>query len=297
MKCVRCGKEAKINVLAPFCDDCFKIHYEKRVERLVKKFRLIENKDKVLVAVSGGKDSLSCALILSKLRDKIGFEMEILTMDVNTHCIQEDFKKIVEDFSKKFNIRFNFVSFKDYFGFDKKLEDWLKERNIKRPVCSFCGLLKRYVMNKFARENGFNKIATGHCANDIVRFFFKNLRSGYFELIGKLKPIIKSEHPKQVTRIKPLFECLEKENYFYIKSNGIEPVKSCSFYLMKDRTYRLVEELVNFDTKNFIRFVRFLEKVEIPTKNNILRECKICGEPTAKEICAVCKYLSKLYRK
>lgn len=293
MKCKRCGKEAQINILAPFCESCFKIHYEKRVENLVRKYNLIRRGDKVLVAVSGGKDSLSCALVLSKLKDKIGFDMEILTMDVNTSCVKEDIKDIVENFSRKIGVKFNFISFKEYFNFDKKLEDWMMEKKVKRPVCSFCGLLKRYVMNKFARENGFTKIATGHCANDILRFFFKNLKSGNLDLISKLKPIIYSEHSKQVTKIRPLFECLEEENFYYAKLNGVEVVKSCSFYLTKDRTYKLVEDFLNLYKKDFIRFVRFLEKVEIRGDEKKLFECKICGEPTNREICSVCKLVGK----
>ncbi|MFH7881008.1 MAG: ATP-binding protein [Candidatus Aenigmatarchaeota archaeon] len=293
MKCVRCGKEASIKVLAPLCNECFIISYENRVEKVIKKFRLIEKNDKVLVAVSGGKDSLSCALVLSKLRNKLNFEMEILTMDVNTYCFSNKIKEFVEDFSKRINVKFNFISFKDYFGFNKKLEDWIKERKIKRPVCSVCGILKRYAINKFARENGFNKIATGHCANDIARFFIKNLIGKNLEYISKLKPIVYSEHPKQVTRIRPLYECLEFENLNYVKLNNLNPISSCSFYMMKDRFYRIISLIEEKDRKFLIEFVRGLEELNFETRKEKIFECRICGEPTNKEVCSVCRLLNK----
>lgn len=52
-----------------------------------------------------------------------------------------------------------------------------------RPLCSTCGMIKRYIFNKFAKENGFDKVAIGYCADFLIKFFFKNFESGYFDWI------------------------------------------------------------------------------------------------------------------
>ena len=289
-KCASCKKPAQIKIaFAPFCESCFLKHYQNRVERLIKKFKLIEEKDKILVAVSGGKDSMSCAHVLSKLRQTFKFEMGVLHIDVGvSDCTNKDTENIIRDFCNEYKVPFYLLKIKEYLGLDIKEVS----KKIRRPICSICGMVKRYALNKFARENGFNKIATGHCADDITLLFFKNWFSYYFDWIAKFKPIMPSNHPKIVTRIRPLFECLEEENLTYVKLNKIK-IAGCSKYSYSVRKDKLKEILKLIDSKKpdfKINFVRALERVEIKVKEpDSIKECIKCGEPTDKEICGVCR--------
>lgn len=300
MKCISCKKPAEIKITQAFCAECFLRHYQRRVEKTIKKFKLIQKNDKVLVAVSGGKDSLSCADVLNRL----GFNISVLHIDVGIKkCTNERSKRVVEEFCKERNIPFYFTSFEEFFG----IEDINKFFKIaKRPICATCGMLKRALFNKFARENGFTKIATGHCADDIVKYFFKSMLAGDRDSIlwlSKLKPITPSSHPKVITRIRPLFEMLEIENLAYTKFRNIVVAgcTMCSYFQRKDKWTEILRDVDKKIPDFKIKIARTLEKIEIilpdVQKKEEIKECSICGEPTNQEICAVCKIKQKLSKR
>ena len=289
MKCLSCKKEGEIRVeVGSFCKECFIRYYERKVERIVKKFKMIVPGDRVLVAVSGGKDSSSCLFLLSKLKKKIGFELEALYIDLGMEeCTNPRTEAIVKKLCRQLEVKLNILRMKEIV--EKGIKEVARER--RRPVCSVCGVVKRYLMNKYTREWGFNKLATGHNADDIVRFFFKNWLSGNLEWIAKLKPIVPSTHPKLVTRIRPLFECTEKENYAYASIRGFHFVSCtrCSYMLRKDK-WREILEFLEKKRRGFkISFVKNLEKLEMRIPEKKLRECEVCGEPTNLKICSFCK--------
>jgi uncharacterized protein (TIGR00269 family) len=181
------------------------------------------------------------------------------------------------------------VTFKDYFGADVKE---IAERK-RRRECSVCATFKRSLMNRFARENGYNKLATGHCADDMTRFFFKNWFSGKYSWITKFKPTTPGNHPKVVTRIRPVFAMLEKENLLYAKVNDLTVCgcSRCSYFLRKDK-WNDIFQLIDEKKPDFkIQFVQGLKEVNLQF-NEPLRsfyECKTCGEPTDQDLCAACR--------
>jgi tRNA(Ile)-lysidine synthase TilS/MesJ len=298
MRCIACKKPAEIKITQPFCSECFTKHYQRRVERTIKKFKLIEKKDKVLVAVSGGKDSLSCADVLWQL----GFDISVLHVDVGIkRCTNPRTKRVVEEFCKERKIPMYFTSFEKFF----KIEDINKFFKIaKRPICATCGMLKRALFNRFARENGFTKIATGHCADDIVKYFFKTMLSGDEDSIlwlSKLKPKTESSHPKIVARIRPLFEMLEVENLAYTKFRNIVVAGCvmCSYFQRKDKWTEILREVDKKIPDFKIKIAKTLERIQIiPSKiqkfKEEIKECSICREPTNQEVCAICKLKQKL---
>lgn len=296
MKCVSCKKPAEVKILYKFCRDCFITHYQRRVEKVVKKFNLIEPQDRVLIAVSGGKDSLSCADVLARLAKIIKFNLAVIHLDVGVNaCTNIRTEAVVKTFCEERGIPFYFLSFREYLELPFDLEESLKFS--RRPLCSSCGAIKRYILNKFAREKGFNKLATGHCADDIVRFFFKNWLSGNFDWISKFKPMTESNHPKVITRIRPLFETLEAENLAYTKFRGITVAggSRCSYFLRKDKWTEILRSIDEKIPDFKLGLVRGLEKIEIESSfQEPLRECKICGEPTNREICSICRFKEAL---
>lgn len=295
-KCIACKKPAIVNIMNPFCKECFIKHYERRVENLIKRHKLVRKGDKILVAVSGGKDSLSCANVLSKLREKFDFELGVLHIDVGIpECTNERTLNVVEGFCRERDITFHFYDLSGFLGGTTAEV----AKVTRRPLCSLCGMLKRYVFNRFARENGYNKIATGHCADDVTRFFFKNWISRDFLWISKLKPITVSDHPKVVTRIRPLYEMLEAENLAYIQIQQI-PIAGCSrcsYFLRRDKWFDILR-LIDEHKKDFkFNFVKALEVAEISSKEKRdFGECANCGEPTDGDVCAVCRVKERYNR-
>jgi uncharacterized protein (TIGR00269 family) len=298
MKCVACKGEAKVKFIYAFCKDCFIRHYERRVRRLINKFKLIQRGDRILVAVSGGKDSLSCAEVLVSLRPIYKFELAVLHIDVGIPaCTNFRTEEVIRSFCKERDIEFHIIRFKDFLGLDESVDIEELFRKVRRPLCSTCGMLKRYLLNKFAREAGFNKIATGHCADDITKFFLKNWFSQNFDWIAKFKPLTPSSHPKIVSRIRPLFECLEVENLAYVKFKNITIAgcSRCSYFLRKDKWDKLLRFIDEKRPDFKLNIVRGLEYIKIEVDGDRpLNECEICGEPTDRQICSVCTLKERL---
>lgn len=296
MRCTRCSEEAEITITQPLCRSCFQEEYESRVRKCIKTYRLFAPGDRILVAVSGGKDSLSCAHVLHAL----GYPIAVLHVDVGTaECTNPRTRNVVERFCTDRNIPFHFLSFSEYLGIDPDAFF----RKACRPRCATCGLLKRYVFNRFAREMGFTKIATGHCADDVARYFLKAWVSGskdHFSWLAKLKPLTPATHPKMVARVRPLFLSLEKENYAYTKCAGIVVAgcSMCSFFLRKDPWTEMLRsiEKVRPDFARAIARALTRKPPETEESNTAPRICALCGEPTSGDICAVCRIRERILR-
>jgi tRNA-5-methyluridine54 2-sulfurtransferase len=126
MRCVVCKKEAEIKILAPFCSQCFITHYQRRVERVIKRWQLISKNERILVCVSGGKDSLSCAEVLYQLKDRFQFELAVLHLDVNfSRCANERTKKLLKNFVRKGTFLFILLLLRS-ISTSKKLKKFLK---------------------------------------------------------------------------------------------------------------------------------------------------------------------------
>ncbi|MEM5832229.1 MAG: tRNA 2-thiocytidine biosynthesis TtcA family protein [Candidatus Aenigmatarchaeota archaeon] len=275
--------------------------YKRKIFRTIEKFKLIEEKDKVFVAISGGKDSSAALSLLKEYIEEKNISAEIYAYHINlgfgySYELQKDVEKIanvikvelfITDVKKEFNL------------------DILKISKItKRPICSICGLVKRYLMNKIPRELGATKLATGHHAFDFLINYYKNIIHSNFDWNFKILPKLKSEHPKQLTKIRPLIFAIPDENKKYCEIKKI-PITSIScpyspkycYYLAKNEDSKIFEFL-NFNEKNFKNFnINFLKGLvnfnkkyykKIKVKEEF-RECKICKEVTNQEICAFCK--------
>jgi uncharacterized protein (TIGR00269 family) len=154
-------------------------------------------------------------------------------------------------------------------------------------------------MNKIPRELGATKVATGHHADDFIVFFFKNLIGLNFSWIGKFKPKVESKNEKLVTKIRPLFFVGAKDNEEFCKTLNIPFIseKYCPYFREKKKAYEKTEKWYDIVNKLEEDFPGFKEKMinSIEKISNYFYEeenlanCKLCGEPTSKEICAFCK--------
>ena len=163
---------------------------------------------------------------------------------------------------------------------------------MRRKTCSACGTAKRYIMNRFARENSFEVVATGHTAEDIVSFYIKNVAGGAKVWAEKLMPRNEPFDEKIVARAKPLFEMSEKENILYVLVENIPYTPMECPHAPKPEWKEIVYEIERRKpgfTKNFLRgLVRPAEEFD---KTGY---CKICGEVASGEICAFCRLKERL---
>jgi uncharacterized protein (TIGR00269 family) len=165
-----------------------------------------------------------------------------------------------------------------------------------KKVCSICGTVKRYLMNRFAREQGFDVVATGHTSEDIIAFFFKNWLSGKFRWSEKLLPRTESFDPKVVTRIRPLFDRAEKENMLYVLTSKLPFLEADCPHAIPDEwkeiIYYIESKKPGFK-RGFVLNLAKLAKWQRDEKDESYSYCTRCGEITNTEICAFCKAVER----
>ena len=288
MKCKVCKRRKAIPINGlRYCDVCFLRIYERKVERLIEKFKLINKGERILVAVSGGKDSISCAFILKKFEIKFGHTIEALHINLGIPEYSKEAQNVVKEFCKSNKIPLHIVNIKNTIG--KTIEELACGRG--RPICAICGVVKRYIMNKFTLKNRFDKYATGHNMDDVLEYFFKNWVSGNFIWIGKLKPLTKSIHQSLATKIRPLFECSETENRTYTYLMKIKVLERKCPYALKNK-WKLAINMIEKTVPGFkLRFVKSLEKTGFFPEEKKISMCKLCSGPTDKEICGFCRLI------
>lgn len=175
------------------------IKIRKDIVRALNDFNMLEDQDRLLVCVSGGKDSSILLALMSEIqrRAEINFHIEAAILDQKQPGFQvQDFKSWVESLGMKLHI------------IEKDTYSIVKEKITSGTFCSLCSRLRRAILYDFAFDNGFNKIALGHHRDDILQTTLLNLfYSGH---IASMPPKLKSDNGKNIL-IRPLSYVAEKD--------------------------------------------------------------------------------------
>ena len=307
-KCEVCGKDTQITLAyGPhyFCEKHFCIFFEDRVKRTIRKYNLIKSKEKLLIALSGGKDSTVVLFLMKKLYSKSN-EIKALIIDEGVNGYREKAIVSATNNCKKLGVEYKVIEFKKEFGItNDELMPLIMKNEKLGGTCSFCGTLRRNIMNKYAKKMKADKLITGHNLDDEVQSFVMNVFNNDFnkmKRMGANAGII--EHTGFVKRIKPLYETCEKEIIAYCAYNGIEHYsEECCPYSWTAKRNEYREMLNHFETRfpgteySILRFNENLKK-EIKTRgkkqSESLHECKICNEPTEKELCKACEMIERI---
>ncbi len=271
------------------CNDCFPKFFEKRVEETIKKFKMFTKKDSVVVAISGGKYSLS----VTKALKNLGYNIRAFHLNARLGPISDKSQEVVEEFCRKEGIPLEIRYLEEEF------EVSIKElsRISGRPICAVCGMVRRYVLNKFAKGE---VIVTGHTLNDEVAFILKNLLFWNDEQLSRNYPVLE-EREGLSKKVKPLCLITEEETSIYCRLQGIRVVEEpCP---NKPEVYEVFKKTVeNFNEKfpgSILGFYKgFLERrgkfALQETEAPEIHQCKICGSPTTGDICSICRLKEKL---
>ncbi|MCD6477526.1 MAG: TIGR00269 family protein [Candidatus Aenigmarchaeota archaeon] len=302
--CYKCGNRAVIYRKyegRAWCKKHFSEQLESKVKKTIRDEKLIEKNDKICVALSGGKDSSLTLYLLHKFFGKRpDIEIFALTVDEGISGYRKESIKIAEKLCKKLGVEHHVVSFKEEFG--KTLDEIVEKK--KARACTYCGVLRRYLLNKKSREFGATKLAVGHNLDDEIQSIFINYLKGDINRLIRLgaKPAIISKK-EFVVRIKPLRNIPEKETTLYCLLNGIQVHRSVCPYS---------HDSVRFDVRNFLNqmeekypgtkynVIKFYDTLKpalvkhFKDKGGKVRICPRCGEPTSRDICKTCELLDSI---
>jgi uncharacterized protein (TIGR00269 family) len=305
MKCRKCGSKASVNMRQhrlALCKDHYLDWFPEQTERFIKKYEMFTHDDKILVAVSGGKDSLALWDILVRL----GYQPDGLYIGLG---IEEDIgyssesHRLAQKFADERNLKLHVLDVEEEYGQPIPVLADLTKRGHGRP-CSVCGLTKRHIMNRIARDLGYAVLATGHNLDDEAAVLFGNTLNWLGEYLLRQGPVL-PESPGLARKVKPLCRFYEKDITAYALLRGIEYIyEECPFAVGSKTIY--YKELLNqLETERpgakltfYVKFLEarqqglFTEQEKIQAK---LRPCPNCGQPTsAPGLCSFCRLMERV---
>jgi len=307
MRCRKCQDKAVINMRQHklgLCKDHFLEWIPDQTQRFIKKYNMFKRGEKVLVAVSGGKDSLSLWDILWKL----GYQADGLYIGLGIDGdidYSNESRRLTERFAEERNLELLVVEITDEYGETIPGIAQQTRRGQGKP-CSVCGLTKRHIMNRVARDEGYDVLATGHNLDDEAAVLFGNTLNWLGGYLIRQSPVLEAIHPGLTRKVKPLCRFYEREMAAYSLLRGIEYIYDECPHSVGAKTIYYKELLNQLESERpgaklsfYLSFLQakgnglFAKKPNQTTSN--LNTCTTCGQPTsAPRECSFCRMIAKI---
>jgi uncharacterized protein (TIGR00269 family) len=257
---------------------------------------MLKTAERLAVAVSGGKDSISLIDVLSRIEKHFpNVEMIAITVNEGISGYREEGIKIAADYARQLNIEHKVISFKSFYGYTLD-EIAQRARELGNySICAYCGILRRKVLNVMARETSATKLATAHNLDDEAQSILMSLLRGDINELRQESNLSKVFVP----RVKPFITTLEKEIALYAFLNGLPfqsapcPYAGTSMRNEIRRFLNVMEEEhpgMKFTLRSTFSKLQSLLKV----REYSIGQCEICGEPSSKKVCRACQILRSL---
>jgi uncharacterized protein (TIGR00269 family) len=291
MRCTRCGGRAVVELRrhnAAFCADCFERVFRNQVARAIDEYEMFEPADRILVAVSGGKDSLA---LWDVLLDQ-GYRADGLYLGLGIGEYSDRSHDLTAAFAAQRGASLRSIDLAREQGFDIPLAG----RKGARSSCAVCGLSKRYLFNRAALEGGYDAVATGHNLDDEAATLLGNTLRWNVEYIARQSPVLPASSGF-VRKVKPLHRLTELETAAYAFLRGIDyVVEECP--LVAGNTQLRYKESMNAiearspgaKTQFFLGYLdRGMPIFRTAREDVALTACARCGQPTTGTYCAFCR--------
>ena len=300
-ECSRCGGKpfyTRRYSGESLCADCFQDSIVEKTRRTISKYGMIGHGERVAVAVSGGKDSLSLLKVLFKLKESRDNQLVAISVDEGVAGYRDEALNHARALTEELGVEHLTISYKDLFGFslDEAL-NWKDERDISS--CSFCGVFRRRAIDEAAVRAKVAVVATAHNLDDYIQTFMMNLMHGDVARLGWLDPSY-ADDSFPVRRVKPFMEIYEEEVALFAYKAGV-PLQSVSCPYMHEglrsevRDYLNQMEASHPGIKNVLlrssldvisRYAHAEDKHSVP--------CSNCGKPSSSGLCNVCRMQATL---
>ncbi len=273
------------------CASCFRESIVEKTRKTISKYKMITRGERVGVAVSGGKDSLSLLEVLHGLLQRS--DIVALSVDEGVAGYRDEALEHAGFLTQKLGVEHITVSYRELFGFslDEAL-DWKEEREVSS--CSFCGVLRRRAIDEAAERAKVSVVATAHNLDDYIQTFMMNLLHGDVARLGWLHPAY-ADDSFPMRRVKPFMEIYEEEVALFAFQSGV-PFQSVSCPYMHEGLRSDVRDYLNQMEANHpgIKNVLLSSSLDVISryagksdKRSI--PCAECGRPSSSGLCNVCR--------
>ncbi len=298
MKCTRCRGPAnhrfpQHNVR--FCDECLEVFIKRQVEKAIKKFNMLKPGQRVVTAISGGKDSLALWKILTDL----GYEVVALHMTLDLGPFSERSLEACQAMAERLGQELIVRSMPQLTGYP--LLDIVRAN--RRGFCSVCGSLKRYFLNRLCQELGADTLASGHHLDDEAGRLLGNMIRGHQGYLDRQWPVLEGMDGDGdetggglVRKVKPMCRLSGSEIKSYAKSQDLPAAygkcprsKGATLPYYQEAVSLLEEHMPGTTRDLYFGFLR--RKDGPPPAPKPGGKCTRCGAPTILETCAACRLL------
>ncbi|MFP4655590.1 MAG: TIGR00269 family protein [Methanohalobium sp.] len=299
IKCTKCDNESIIYQKYSgmhLCKKHFVEDAERKIKLTIRKNYNIGRDETIAVALSGGKDSTVLLYVLNKIfGERPDINLVAITIDegiegYRSHTIQKS-----KELADKLGVRHIIRSFAEEYGLTL---DELTVRERLHGACSYCGVLRKKLLNKTANEVGATRLAIGHNLDDEAQTILLN------HLKGDVSRLVRLDPPRKIEgltlRAKPLRSIPEKEVALYAIVNELPMDFSECPYAHEAIRGEVRDMLNEFEASHpgtkhsllsgFQKLVPILAK-EYPPEKNKLSECRVCGDLCTEGLCQACKLL------
>jgi len=298
VKCTVCRGPAVIDLRrhnANFCADHFLRFCRDQVAKAIDRHDMIASGERVLVAVSGGKDSLALWDLLLEL----GYDAEGMTIGLGIGDYSEASTAAAVAFADERDLPLQRIDLRATYGYDIPTAAAVT----RRVPCSSCGMSKRHLIDSAALDGGYDVVATGHNLDDEAAVLLGNVLHWQTEYLGRQAPVLPARDgfPRKV---KPLVRLGERETAAYCVLRGIDyivdecPMAEGNHHLRYKEALNAIEA-GSPGTKHAFYF-EFLDKAagrfrpEAAEAQDGLQACRSCGAPTTGEVCAFCRLVERV---
>jgi uncharacterized protein (TIGR00269 family) len=269
--------------------------FDKRFRKTVRQFSMLRKNDRVAVGLSGGKDSCVLLHLLSELKKDLPFSLVAITIDEGIAGYRSRTMHIAKRECETLGVEHVVYKFADDAG--ATLDALVKREGSALP-CTQCGVLRRYLLNKGARECRADKLATGHNLDDLAQTVLMNIMRNEPSRLARFnEPLVKNG--RFVRRIRPLMLSPEKENAIYAMLRGIELEHvECPYAHSAFRSH--VRRMLNESEEKYpgtkFKVVNSFLEIEDALRGKYLKgatvaECSTCGEPCSEGRCMFCRII------